>query len=497
MGIEPIEQYETFPVKLWSLLQRQLAGCGLTKGSPQQWIGTIRNLQRKGVSSVEVDWSGILSMLGEGTESGQVFDELLALAAALEGKPAREHLANPPPVLSIDELLDFLKNNPPCELVLQRHVTNEYSPVVHYEKQQRPAEMPPVSVCRGRREVRLLHYLNRTFGLHVWLHVGVDNELFGRHKYWSISVPRGEKKLSRQPVGRHFATAHEAMAYGRILVTRMAQRLAATGFIGQLRNLNYFPRYVLPNGDHYTEWLITAPNLPNEYFGEHFDLPNIVAHARTTERTTPEGKRLLMLEEIQSDWNQELRKAIQVVNERRRANGEDSDDIVEWDDDLDTPPSNPYLNHWLEAALRMMLLLAANQNHDGIAWLPGKLHAERFPWANAEGLATFYDHIVPAAAEKLASSWDAKLNTTQFSTLSRHYGVRSAGKNRWRVLDLASGKVVSEDFSDHEMAEAFRRSKEVSVLENVPALYLTTEMRADICENGLPYLGSVGKRLRH
>ena len=78
MGIEPIEQYETFPVKLWSLLQRQLAGCGLTKGSPQQWIGTIRNLQRKGVSSVEVDWSGILSMLGEETESGQVFDELLA-----------------------------------------------------------------------------------------------------------------------------------------------------------------------------------------------------------------------------------------------------------------------------------------------------------------------------------------------------------------------------------------------------------------------------------
>jgi hypothetical protein len=496
MRIEPIEQYETSPIKLWSLLQRQLAACGLTKGSPQQWIGTIRNLQKKGVSSVEVDWSGILSMLGEEAESGQVFNELLALAAAVEGKPVQERVAYPPPVLSIDELLDFLKNKPPCELVLQRHVTNEYSPVVLYEKQQRPAEMPPVAVCRGRREVRLLHYLNRTFGLHVWLHVGVDNELFGRHKYWSISVPRGEKKLSRQPVGRRFATAQEAMAYGRILVTRMAQRLAATGFIGQIRNLNYFPRYVLPNGDHYTEWLITAPNLPNEYFGEHFDLPNIVAHVRTTERTTPTGKRLLMLEEIQSDWNQELRKAIQEENERRRMNAENSADIVGWDDDLYTPPSNPYLNHWLEAALRMMLLLAADQNFDGMAWLPGKLHVERFPWANADGLATFYDHIVPAAADKLAKSWGAKLNTAQFPTLSRHYGVFLHGK-KWQVLDLASGKIVSEDFSDHEMAEAFRRSKEVSVLENVPALYLTTEMQADIRDNGLPYLGSVGKRLRH
>ncbi len=497
MRTEPIEQYETSPIKLWSLFERQLAACGLIKGSPQQWIGTIRNLQKKGVSSVEVDWSGILSMLGEESESDQIFEELLALAAAVEGKPVQKRVAYPPPVLSSDELLDFLKNKPPCELVLQRHVTNEYSPVVHYEKQLRPAEMPPVSVCRGRREVRLLHYLNRTFGLHVWLHVGVDNELFGRHKYWSVSVPRGEKKLSRQPLGRRFATAHEAMAYGRILVTRMAQRLTATGFIGQIRNLNYFPRYVLPNGDHYTEWLITAPNLSDEYYGEHFDLPNIVAHVRTTERTTPSGKRLLMLEEIQSDWNQELRKAIQEKNERLQMNAENNNDIIEWDDDLYTPPSNPYLNHWLEAALRIMLLLAADQNFDGMAWLPGKLHAERFPWANADGLVTFYDYIVPAAADKLAKSWGAKLNTAQFSTLSRNYGVWSGGKNRWRVLNLASGKVVSEDFSDHDMAEAFRRSKEVSVLESVPALYLASEMRADICEHGLPYLGSVGKRLRH
>ena len=55
----------------------------------------------------------------------------------------------------------------------------------------------------------------------------------------------------------------------------------------------------------------------------------------------------------------------------------------------------------------------------------------------------------------------------------------------------------AEAARDYEMAEAFRRSKEVSVLENVPALYLTTEMQTDIRDNGLPYLGSVGKRLRH
>ena len=44
----------------------------------------------------------------------------------------------------------------------------------------RPAERPLVAHCRGRREVRLLHYLNRTFGLHVWLHINVDSGLFVR-----------------------------------------------------------------------------------------------------------------------------------------------------------------------------------------------------------------------------------------------------------------------------------------------------------------------------
>ena len=84
------EQYETSTLRLWSPLQRQLAACGQVKASPQQWIGTIRNLQKKGVSAVELEWSGVLPMLGEDFEANKVFDELIALAAALDGKVPRE-----------------------------------------------------------------------------------------------------------------------------------------------------------------------------------------------------------------------------------------------------------------------------------------------------------------------------------------------------------------------------------------------------------------------
>lgn len=493
MRAQPLEQYDISPIKLWSPLQRQLAACGLTQGSRQQWIGTIRNLQKKGVSAVEIEWSGIMPMLGEDAEPVRA-DELPTLAAALQGEPTRASNEPSPPVLHVDALLDCLKDKQPCELVLQRHITDEYVPLVRYEKQQRPATLPPVVVRNGRREVRLLHYMAKTFGLCIWLHVEFDAELFGRRSYWSFSVPRGRKNLSPQPVGRSFVSAQEAMAYGRALVERMARRLAARGFVGPTRSVNHFSRFALPGGEHYTEWLITAPNLPVEYWGEHFELPNIVAHVRTTERMTPEGARLLVLEEIQSDWNQALRKAIQEARGRRAAEAEDGE-LIEWDADVNPPPDNPYLNHWLDAALRTMLVLAANQDFAGIAWLPGTLHAERFPWANAEGLKTFYDRIVPAAVAKLANSWGARLGTAQFSTLSRHFRVRKlADKTTWQVVSLGSGKVMGEDFASYAGAEAFRRSMEDSVLERVTALHLSDEMRSDIRNNGLPCLGAVGKR---
>ena len=411
MPTQALEQYELSPLKLWSPLQRHLTASSQTKGTPQQWIGTIRNLQSKGVSPVEIEWSNIIQIL-------------------------QNHSA---PNLSINDVLAFLADSPTCELVLQRHITDEYVPLVQYELQPRPAKILANSLRHGRREARLLHFRDRAFGLCIWLHVEIHPGLFGRHKYWSFSIPRGRKKLSTMPVGREFISAEEAMAYGRALVSRMAKRLAAAGFVGQTKNVNRFSGYVLPKGERYTEWFITAPNLSTKYWGPHFSLPNIIAHVRTTERTTPEGSCLLVMEEVQSDWNQKLREAIQKARERHPIEGGDID-LIEWDDDTNPPPFNPYRNHWLDAALRKMLLLAANHEFVGIAWLPGKLHAERFPWANADGLETFYDRIVPAAVEKLAKSWNAKLDTAQFPTLSRIFRARKVtGTEKWCVLNLASG----------------------------------------------------------
>jgi len=89
-----------------------------------------------------------------------------------------------------------------------------------------------------------------------------------------------------------------------------------------------FERYTFPGGENYRELLLKRPEVendeparfsmlggqgmrrvdPNNYLSEHYPDPNILAHLRLKDRTDPEGRRILHVEEIQSDWAQEGRK---------------------------------------------------------------------------------------------------------------------------------------------------------------------------------------------
>lgn len=87
-----------------------------------------------------------------------------------------------------------------------------------------------------------------------------------------------------------------------------------------------YERYTLPGGTNYREILLTLPNdalgtrnimegnkvvavAKNDPFrSSHWDYPNVVAHIRVNDRVDANGKRILFVEEIQSDWAQAGRK---------------------------------------------------------------------------------------------------------------------------------------------------------------------------------------------
>jgi hypothetical protein len=133
-----------------------------------------------------------------------------------------------------------------------------------------------------------------------------------------------------------------------------------------------------------------------QYRSSHWDEPNVLAHLRMSDRTGPNGEKILHVEEIQSDWHQEGRK-------RGYASGPDLtlDERSEWRDfavngtstpeeeqrfnDLDSRatkgygvPDAPHKKSWHELALKHALTEAAKGGYHGIAITPGEQQADRY-----------------------------------------------------------------------------------------------------------------------
>jgi hypothetical protein len=150
----------------------------------------------------------------------------------------------------------------------------------------------------------------------------------------------------------------------------------------------------------------------------HWNEPNVVTHVRMNDRTTPDGKRLLHLEEIQSDWHQKGRKQgyksssgsdPQRAVELAKQYGISVDQLYQegenqfWNRPITVPedvareglglrlqrdaagikaqqqvPDAPFKKTWQEMALRRMVRYAAEHGYDGISWTGGEDQAERY-----------------------------------------------------------------------------------------------------------------------
>lgn len=67
-----------------------------------------------------------------------------------------------------------------------------------------------------------------------------------------------------------------------------------------------FEDWKLPGGETYHELLLTLPDIANPP-ATHWDTPGVMAHVRFDTRTDADGKKVLFVEEVQSDWHQKGR----------------------------------------------------------------------------------------------------------------------------------------------------------------------------------------------
>jgi len=151
---------------------------------------------------------------------------------------------------------------------------------------------------------------------------------------------------------------------------------------GVLEDNTRYGEYALPNGQNYREILLKLPKGEgDEFTSGHFSEPNILAHMRVSDRSGPNGEKVLHLEELQSDWHQKGRehgyKPPYKKTERTETNPYGFGTIH----DTNLVPDAPFKKNWHEVALKKLINYATENGYDRLAITPGSEQAKRYSLA--------------------------------------------------------------------------------------------------------------------
>ena len=226
-------------------------------------------------------------------------------------------------------------------------------------------------------------------------------------------------------------------------VQQLDKRIAdlSDGYDRELKNVQAsqetkHSRYQTPGGSNYKELLLTLPTkglsaadqellqrsrksiagltdeemdrlekiennqASSDYISSHWNEPNVLAHIRMNDRVGPDGKKILFVEEIQSDWHQAGRdKGYTDPAVRKKIDDNQAKLITmqsktpEFDalwretyDLLETQkhgavPDAPFKKNWEQLAMKRVMKYAAENGYDRVAWLPGAEQAKRYDLA--------------------------------------------------------------------------------------------------------------------
>lgn len=300
---------------IYSTLKQRLRGMGKTKAKSDQWRGTIQNFEKNGLRTEELDRS-------------QLMQELMALDDS--GEQATTTV-----LVGWCDFQDLRMSVIPLQSDAQR--------------QLRFTSAPTRTLLRTKKLPKSLVGLARdVVGFDPVLGYRIERvefeTLWGPEHHWQAVTHRGSviRNVGKQAL---FPTSELAQA--------LAASHAKLHFPKRMA-LGRWRQYAWTGGKDYTEWLITLPFYPSSFFSAHFVLRNVLAHVRCDVREGAEGESVLLLHEVQSDWAQETRRAISVG-----------------DLEPNDPACPPFLKEWPALVMKLVVLHAACNGLDAVAWTRG------------------------------------------------------------------------------------------------------------------------------
>ncbi|MCU7906577.1 MAG: hypothetical protein KZQ76_12190, partial [Candidatus Thiodiazotropha sp. (ex Epidulcina cf. delphinae)] len=231
---------------------------------------------------------------------------------------------------------------------------------------------------------------------------------------------------------------------------------------------NRYEHKSLYGGNDYREWLVTLPDYPISHFTSHYYERNLLLHFRTKQRLDHQGRRLLFIEELQSDWHQS--GAMHGYQNR-------------WPGRI---PTAPFRKEWVGLGLKLILLHAVQYDFDGIAWTQGDVH-ESYYFRPIGPVRRLYDIEIPRYLKRLCHQWGPTIKRTSIPTKEPRLHI-SRQRDKWFITDAKGNFFTPPRYSQQEAIKVMARHCKRIALE-VPALFPDKGTKEQILKGGFPLFG--------
>ncbi len=425
------------PRFLYSLLYKRIADSDLNCASAKQWLATILNMKQKGLRDEEISWSSLYHYLTR--------------------QPAKKLIHK----TQILENINFSKIN--SELSIEQ-LWGENGGLSFNEVAQR---MPHQAVYRAALKLDenclcILRYVDSCCNYRV----GVIKTLNKNHP-----MRLKQRWFALDPYGRAIKNVNKFFFDNSVDAKLAADRHAHNelGIRSGAKIHTHFDHLTLYGGKDYREWKLSLPDYQRIYFGKHFYDHNVLVHIRTTTREDTFGRKILFLEEVQSDWHQSAKYYGYNNNSWGRV------------------ANAPFKKEWPVLAIKIMLIHACQNGFSGIAWPDGAIQEIRYS-RSLNSIRRYYDKDIPDALNKLGNKLDCQVEKILISTREPWLNIEKS-KDKWRVYNGEGKFKTRARYNNREeaMSVISRHCRKINL--EVSAMIITAKMSRQIFEKGLPLFG--------
>ena len=437
----PLVEHEyPYPNRLYSRLLKRIEAMPMSRASAKQWRNTLLNMKQQGIREEEIIWSGLLPFLSKCETQPRSTITKQELLANIDFSAIRLSLTN--------------------ELVTDKQCELEFLEIPQ-SSIQNPLQTGHRITAPG--EIRVVRYVDPMHYYKVGFIKQLNSDGRPRSKdHWFALDTIGNPVSDPSSDQTRFMTKEEAFN------TASRHALRYLGVPVEYTPCRRYEHKTLCGGNDYREWLVTLPDYPISHFTSHYHARNLLLHFRTKSRTDTQGRRLLFIEEIQSDWHQS--GAMHGYQNR-------------WPGQV--PPA-PFRKEWIGLALKLLLQHAVESDVEAIAWTRGGIQESHY-LKQMEPVRRLYDIEIPRYFERLCRPWGATVEFCRILTKEPRLHI-SRQMDKWFITDTRSGFYTRPRYSQQEAIKVMARHCKQIELE-VPAIFLDQRMKTQIRKCGFPLFG--------